>query len=259
MQHLLLTTPTGEKIHARIDYPDGGTPSKIVLIAHGLAGYKEEPLIANIRDVYLKNDTAAVTYDARFSLGQSGGPLEKACFTHFIQDLEFMVSWIRTSPDFKNASLALSGHSLGAGACLYYAAHHADIKHLSLFSTVYNGNMLAASYEKHKPGFMAQWRADKVLQRTHPVTGKSGGISYNHMSDAAKYELEKQSGQITCPVLIVYGSRDISSTHEINTILFNSLHAPKKMIEIIGGNHTFSDEKSMADIKEGLNAWINRI
>ena len=71
---------------------------------------------------------------------------------------------------------------------------------------------------------------EKYIFRQRPDNpSKKGFISYDHMIDAQKYQLEKETHNITAPTLIITGDSDISSTIEINQTLFDSLSSKKEL------------------------------
>lgn len=231
-----------------------------VIIAHGLAGYKEEDMLQCVKNVFLKNGISVLMYDARFSLGDSDGPLENACFSHFIEDLNTVIQWAKKQ-SFYTKPFYLCGHSLGAGACLHYAINNPqNIAGIITLSAVYNGNFLKQSYLQHKPDFMKEWQEKKYLNRTRSDNSqKYGKIAYAHLVDACQYQLEKSVDKITTPTLVVCGDVDISSTIEHNTILKNAIGNNAKFAIINSCGHTYKTEQNQADLAAEIEIFLKDI
>lgn len=253
-----LTMPDGEQIYVEASWPT--QPKGVLIIAHGLAGYKEENVVRIPRDIFFKKGYAVVVYDARFSLGQGTGALEKACFSNFIQDLQAVINWSKTLCFFKQPFI-LCGHSLGAGAALHYACEHTEqIQAIIGISSVYNGQFLLESYRFFKPDFVEKWKQDIYLPRERRLPPmKVGRISYAHLLDACRYHLETQAGQIKCPVFLICSNRDISSTVQINETLMNALSGPKELIIIPQAGHAFDKPNDENALKKALRLIERKI
>lgn len=251
-----IQTPSGEKIVACVHVP-GNKEKGIVFILHGLAGYKEEKQLEVIKEAFLQQQITVITYDARYALGENTGPLEKACFTNFIQDLHIVINWSR-SYDFYQEPFYLAGHSLGAGACLHFAIHHPEkVKGIISLSAVYNGRFLLDSYQLSKPEFVHKWQTEKRLFRQREdYLQKSGYISYDHIIDACTYHLETDASKIKCPVLLICGDHDISSTIPINQHFYKALTASKELAIIPNCGHIYNTDQNRSDLKQVIQNWL---
>lgn len=229
----------------------------LVIIAHGLAGYKEEPMLQCVQDCFLKQGYAVLVYDARHGLGESSGNLEKACFSEFIVDLNSIIDWAKQH--LESASFILVGHSLGAGACLYYATKHPnEIAGMITLSAVYNGELLKESYLMSKPEFMVEWQRKKLIYRERPnLPNKNGYISIRHLDDACQYAVEQDVNVVKCPVLIICGDHDVSSTVSINERLCHSFEGNAELHIISNCGHTYSKTKNQTDLKKVVSEWIS--
>lgn len=232
----------------------------VVLIEHGLAGFKEEDMILAAARAFKNQNFTVVTFDARFGLGDSDGDLEQANFTHFIEDLKTLVAWVKMQ-SFFSGKLFLCGHSLGAGACFYYAAHFAnDVQGVVSMAAVVSGQLLLDSYLEHKPDFVREWQKNKLLPRVHPsIKERQGYISYAHINDALRYHLIDEVYKINCPVLLILADRDISSTLQINQKIFDALQTSKKMVIIENATHTFKSPENQLKIEQVIEMWIKNI
>lgn len=254
-----IDTLSGEKIAIQVLRSSNPT-GQVVFLEHGLAGFKEEGMIQTAAKAFLDTGFTAVLFDARFGLGESDGPLEQANFTHFIEDIQTVTQWAETQ-DFYAEPFALCGHSLGAGACLHYAASYADkVSTVVSLSGVISGKLLLDSYTRHKPDFVADWQKNHLLYRERPDDKtKNGFISYAHIQEAMKYDLRTEAPYITCPVLVICGDRDISSTVEINTALFEKLGGEKTMEIIPNCGHTYQTPENKECLYQSMLKWIRAL
>lgn len=253
---IFIKTAADEKIAVQVLYPDK-KQRKLVFLEHGLAGFKEEGMMQTAAQAFLARGYTVVLFDARFGLGQSDGALAQANFTHFIEDLETVIAWGKTQ-DFYMAPFALCGHSLGAGSCLHYAVRHlAEVSYIISLSAVVSGKLLLESYLNHKPQFVKQWQQERLIYKERPDDKtKNGFISYDHMEEALRYDLIQETPRLTCPILVVCGDRDISSTIEINTMLYDSLTGCKKMTILKDCGHTYQTEQNKADLYNSIFDWL---
>lgn len=239
-----ISAPTGEKIAVQVIKP-ARSNGKCVFLEHGLAGFKEEGMMQTAARAFTDAGFTAVLFDARYGLGESDGALEHANFTHFIEDLHTIILWAKTQEWFA-VPFALCGHSLGAGACLHFAATHStDVLGVVSLSAVISGQLLLDSYLHHKPDFVHQWQKDRLLYRARADDEtKNGFISYAHIEDALRYNIQDQAPRIKCPVLLVCGDKDISSTIPINTLLYDKLGGQKTLEIICNCNHIYQSEEN---------------
>lgn len=258
MQKFTIKTESQESIIGNIFYPSQKALG-LVFILHGLAGFKEEDYLLKCVDVFLKNNITVCTYDARHSFGESDGNLKNACFSNFIKDFEIVLNWCKKQDFYQEPFFAL-GHSLGAGAILYKSILSPDIfKGIVCLSPVYNGQKLIDSYQKFKPEFVLTWEKEKYLYKEKENNPSINGyISFDHIIDAKKYHLETEAHKITCPILIITGDRDISSTIEINETLFNALRSQKMLHIIPNGTHTYRKKENQDELKIILNEWLGK-
>lgn len=258
-----ITTDNGEIIGvfhhgSEVRQANAELTQPLVILAHGLAGYKEEGMLQCVADCFVQHGFPVLCYDARHGLGESDGNLQKACFTEFIYDLNAVLTWAKTERGIHKFILA--GHSLGAGACLHYAGAHPDeILGLMMLSAVYNGQLLKESYLKNKPAFMAQWEKERLIYRERPdCPSKNGYISINHLADACRYHEEENAKNVTTPVLIVCGNHDVSSTIEINKKLKDSFRGNATLAILNNCGHTYSKPENLVDLKETVETWLNK-
>ena len=88
-----IDNPANEKLAVQIEGLENKTPTGLVFIAHGMSGYKEHHLVRIPTEVCLKKGYLVVSYDARYSFGESDGALHKGWLQTYIEDLRTVLNW----------------------------------------------------------------------------------------------------------------------------------------------------------------------
>jgi predicted alpha/beta-fold hydrolase len=83
----------------------------LVVIQHGLSGYKEEPQLQAIADTFIKQNYTTVIFDATNSTGESESDESGITFTGHYQDLEDVVNRAKAQQRYQEPFILL-GHSL---------------------------------------------------------------------------------------------------------------------------------------------------
>ena len=134
-----------------VEYRAVKSPSGLAFVQHGFSGFKEEPHIAAIAEVFRKHDISTVTFDASNAFGESAGKLEDARLGKHAQDLEDVIAWAK-GQDWYAEPFFLAGHSLGGASVLSYATQFPDqVKGLAPLSTVVSGELLIEACKRHTP------------------------------------------------------------------------------------------------------------
>ena len=80
-------------------------------------------VVQTAKQVFLDHGYAVVTFDARYSLGESYGDVSNVSLNTLLEDLKTVIDWAKTQP-FYHEPFAVSGHSLGAAATILYSQNN---------------------------------------------------------------------------------------------------------------------------------------
>jgi pimeloyl-ACP methyl ester carboxylesterase len=230
---------------------------KLMFIAHGLSGNKEEPHIRAMIDAFLELDYVVVSYDAIHTFGESkSGEFEDATVTNYLADLEDVIIWA-SSKDWYVEPFVLCGHSLGSiAAALYTQKNPLKVKGLAPISTVISGklSMTTTKYANDAE----RWKQEGIR-----ITKKSDGsemrLKWAHMEDRLKYDLLDAAGKLTMPVIMVVGTVDDSTPLVHQRLLFNKLPGQKELHTIRGADHTFDKLGERVQLKAFIKNWANNL
>ncbi len=246
----------GEKVSVLVEQVEN--QKGLAFVVHGLGGFKEQPHITKMADVFKSNGISVVRFDTTNTLGESDGNYEDATVTNYYEDLEDVMAW-SGSQEWYEEPFWLAAHSLG-GICisLFAEKHPEKVKALAPISTTVSGKLSleTPSYEKDKKGWEETgW----LVQESISKPGEVKRLKWSHMEDRLKYDLLPEAHKLTMPVLLVVGSKDESTPVGDQKILFDALPEPKEIHVIDGSCHNFRKEEYREELGEIFDNWIKSI
>jgi len=250
-----LTNRKGKRLVVQID-PEKYT-DKLVFIAHGLGGFKEQPHIQTFTEAFLENNFTVVRWDMSSSIGESEGSIENATLTDYYEDLEDVISWAEKQIWYREPFM-LSGHSIGsAGAIVFATKHPNKVNGLAPISAFLSGR----SYFEFKKDEVGEWKKKGfMLEASTSKPGVVKKLSWSFMEDALRYNLVDAAEKLTLPVLLIVGSEDQGTPYKDQKQFFENLSSKQKELHVIkGAQHTFYDRKHLAKIKEIMKKWIKKV
>lgn len=236
-------------------------PVGLAFVMHGLGGFKEQPMMVAMAEIFLKNGFSTVRFDTTNTFGESEGKYEDATTTNYFEDLEDVIAWAKTQPWYREP-FVLAGHSLGSiSVALYAEKHPGKVRALAPFSTVVSAEYSLEAMGKHHPEKLAQWR--KTGWREEKSFSKPGLVKrlpWSHMLDRMRHNLLPHADKLTMPLLLVTGEYDTSTPPEHVRVLFDHAPSKQKTFHIVSGApHTFRDEQHLRELRQVLDAWIQNI
>lgn len=242
---------------ALVEWDDSLESSGLVFVAHGLGGWRDQPLIQSVAEAFASQGFCVVRYDATRSVGEAGGDYGDATATSIQEDLEDVIAWA-TGQAWYREPFVLAGHSLGGMAVGLWAEHHPDqVSALCLISTVVSGHLSFAS-ERYRDK-LTQWREQGWLEVRDPRSSdKQYRLKWQHVEDRLRYDLIPEASHLTLPVLILVGERDTGTPPEHQSALLEALPGPKELRIIPQTGHTFDGPEALAGLRAAVIAWIIR-
>lgn len=212
----------------------------LLIIGHGLGGSMNRMVV---RTLALAASSEGLSV-LRFSFsgnGGSEGSFEGCTLNKQVDDLKSVVSrmielgWI---PIY-------AGHGLGATVGSLYAASNSNLKMLvSIAGIVETDKFFEREFGKLSPGGSYMW--DDL---EYPLS-RSFALSMKEVASIANC-----SSAIRIPWLLVHGTSDSLVPLKDSQIISNELPGTRKLIEINGADHVFSEE-SMGQLTEVVLDWI---
>jgi len=229
----------------------------LVFIMHGLGGFKEQRHIRSFAEAFFEKGFTVITFDTANALGESGGKIEKACTTSYYEDLEDIINWSKKQ-NWHQEPFMLVGSSAG-GICvgLYAESFPEKVKALALISANVSGKLLWQATPKE---ILNKWKKTGWwIQESDSKPGVFKKLSWANMEDALKYNLLNKVENLTMPVLMIAGEKDVVTSKEHQKILFDKIPGPKEFHIIKSAAHTFRTKEHLAEVKKIFSEWIDKI
>lgn len=185
--------PNGKTLFAWFVPVPGVTKTPAILVMHGW-GANASMMLSSVAPL-LGAGFAVLLPDARCH-GASGDEAFTS-LPRFAQDIEAGLDWLARQPQVDAKSLAVIGHSVGAGAALLSATRRDDIRavvSISAFAHPYEV-MRRFLTEHHIPYFVVGWYVLHHVQRV--IGARFDDIAPVHSMTCVR-----------CPVLLVHGEED---------------------------------------------------
>lgn len=228
-------------IDVRMRAVDGGTlrgwflqaqterPSAGALVLHGWGGSAADMI--PVAEVLVGMGLHVLALDAR-SHGRSDAAAV-ASMPSFAEDARTALIWMRTTPQVDPSRIALLGHSVGAGACLFVAAEDPDVAAVVSLAS------------------MADPRAFMAERMTHRLPGPLTALALRYIEHAIGHRYTEFAPvhtvkRVRRPMLLLHGEQDatvpVSDAYQLHAL------APDRstLVVLADGDHFNTDALDQA-------------
>ena len=219
-----------QTLYVKVDGLENAKYHKLAFIQHGLASYMEHQVVQTAKRAFLDNNYTVVTFDSRYSTGESGNDVEKARLSTFEEDITTVIDWAKTQP-FYSEPFALSGHSLGGASVLQYSTEHPEqINLLIPVAPVISGQLWEISCMHNLTDFCRQWKQNGTYEYTDKQNGRTVQIPYAVVTGCKNYNAYQSAAKITAATLLIGAQKDIIIDADDLQKLAKSISAGKSVI-----------------------------
>lgn len=232
--------------------------TKLAFIEHGFSGSKDQKHIKRMAKAFKDKGYMTILFDTTHALGESDGDTEHASATSYVEDLEDVIEWATEQPWYREP-FALAGHSLGAFACLIYAAKNPEkVSCIAPTSTVVSGETRHADFAKHDPKGYEDLRKEGVIEEaSYSFPGLTRRRSWAMMEDIMQYDCLEMADAYTMPVLLVVGAQDFATSPEHQKALYDKLPGPKELHIMEECEHTFRTPEQLDQLEKIVSDWLD--
>lgn len=251
----------GLKLVIQVDTPQ---PAKrLVFIAHGQGGFKEQVHIQAFAEAFLENNFRVVRFDATHALGESDGDIFDVTYDSYIEDLEDVINWARAQ-EWSQQPFALCGQSMGAQSTAWYAEHHPEaVSLLAPIAPPVNFDLWVETLDEQ---VRKDWQEKGYkLEASRSKPGVAKKIGWGVSESLKKFDLLPMANKLTMPVFFMAGEFDQPCPYENQKILFDIIpSANKLLIKITGAEHSFRNNgtKEFGDeihqATRALSDWLSK-
>ena len=191
----------------------------IVIFCHGYKGYKDWGAWNLAAKEFVKNSIFFVKFNFSHNGGTVENPIDfpdleafgKNNFIKELNDLEAIIDWVTTNPDFKNEvdinNITLIGHSRGGGIVTIKASENDKVKKLITWSGVSDYGVRFPKGE-----LLKVWKKDGVSyilnSRTHQKMPHLYQFYQNFKENEERLTIKKAVLKLKIPHLIIHGEND---------------------------------------------------
>ena len=212
----------------------------LLVIGHGVTGNKDRPFVVSLAEAVASEGMAVL----RFSFagnGTSGGDFRDCTISKEVEDLKVVV----TSAVNNGYRVTYAGHSMGGAVGVLAASSDHKIRHLiSLAGMVNTKDFYDREFGEEKPDDGCMWEEPSC-----PLSSTYKNDMYSIGSVASK------ASEVKVPWLLIHGDSDDVVPIDDSREIFALANEPKKIIEIPGANHVFS-EAGLEPMREAVIDWI---
>jgi len=232
-----------------------GTP--VVILCHGFTGDKigANQLMLNIAKAIEEAGYTALRFDFAGS-GESYGEFDvDTTVSGWKQDLDTIVSWVKSSPKFSGSPIILCGHSLGGCIALSYPNDPAIKGRIALSSVVHPVDTFSAEgilgmelWKKAASGITISNFFNKAFTL-------KDGIFVKDMIEG-NYEPLEVAKTYTTPLLIIHGTNDLAVPIKGSDELYRSYKGEKYFHKLEGIDHLYSNKHHLITFL--MVEWLNK-
>lgn len=248
-----------ENLYVKIDGLQNAPHHKLVFIQHGLASNLDHGAIQTAKRAFLNNNYVVVTFDSRYSLGNSGNDVAKVRFSTFEEDLQTITDWAKTQ-SFYSEPFALVGHSLGGAAVLQYGAENPQkVNILVPIAPVVSGRLWEESCMENMPEFCQGWQQHGSYQYTDPKSRKTAIIPYNVVISSMAYDAHALAPQIKAQTLLIAAEKDIVIAPSEAEKLSKAFSGNIQSVVVSNSGHNFESRQNLKDLYRDIDTFLKSI
>jgi pimeloyl-ACP methyl ester carboxylesterase len=223
---------------------------KVIIFCHGYKGFKDW----GAWNLMAESFANAGYFFIKFNFSHNGGTLEQPIdftdleafgnnnYTKELDDLESVIDWISTNPQFNNIvdtdQISIIGHSRGGGIATIKAAEDTRVKNLISLAAVCDFASRSSTSSD-----ISAWKKTGVKYVSNGRTKQQMPHFYqfheNFIQNKDRLNIKISAKKIAIPHLIIHGDNDTS----ISVTEGEKLHTwnPKSVFKIIeNANHVFN-------------------
>lgn len=228
----------GERLD--VSFHPGSKEGRLVLLAHGVTGNKNRPLLAALAEGLAARGWPCLRISFSGN-GDSEGDFRESTVTKESGDLRDLLDQL---PD--GLGIAYCGHSMGAAVGLMTAETEPRIKVMvNLAGMIRTEEFCEREFGEVTPGEGCMWdEPDCPLSRSYVDDMESIGDLFDEVSGFGR------------PLLLIHGTADDVVLPEDSDDAYEAAQEPKRLVRIEGEGHSFSDA-SYPQIVDEVASWLD--
>lgn len=240
--------PDGDRLAARLDLPETGTPTAYALFAHCFTCSKDLRAVGAISRSLTRQGIAVLRFDFT-GLGESEGDFADTNFSSNIDDLVVAANFLGEEYE---APRILVGHSLG-GAAVLQAAHHLEsVQAVSTIGAPYDPEHVTRHLEDALEEIKSSGKA-RIRLANQTFT-----IQKQFLEDLAATKMESTIRELNRPLLIFHSPVDQTVGVDNAARIFKAAKHPKSYISLDQADHLLTRTADAEYVGTVLGAWAQK-
>ena len=239
----------GDRLSAKIDYPDTGDLKSWVLFAHGFSIGKDLKPIRTISKSLVKDGFGMLRFDFT-GLGDSEGSFSDTNFSSNCEDIRQAANFLREN---HKAPCVMIGHSFGGTATLKVADEIPECKAVATIGSPCDTTHIIHQFADKIEEIEEEGEA-KVL-----LAGRPFVIKEQFLEDIGNQDIAKEIADLNRALMIFHSPQDkVVSIDNAAHIYGKAMH-PKSFVSLDGADHLLLKNPADAEyVAHVLAAWAHR-
>jgi len=244
MEEVKFRDSLGNPVMGTLSIPEGA--KSVVVLSHGFSSNKDSRVYLELEGALNRAGIGTLRYDyyghgKAYSEGRKYGVTKDVTLSKGVESLRAAVEYVRLRGNYE---VGLMGASFGGLLSIIVASEDPDIKALALKSPVTEPKELWSSRLGKKR--MKEWARDGIVE--YHERGENFELDYGFWLDLQKYDTLDIAQLISCPILIVHGTRDSVVPLSHSQILKQITNAKLKTVK--WADHDYADPKQFLSMKK---------
>lgn len=238
----------GDALAARLDLPDGDSPSAYALFAHCFTCSKDLRAVGAISRALNRHGIGVLRFDFT-GLGESEGDFADTNFSSNVGDLFVAANYLA---EHYEAPRILVGHSLG-GAAVLQAAHKLD--------SVQAVSTIGAPYDPEHVTRHLEGAIDDIKETGEArvqLAGRTFTIRKQFLDDLAATRMEETIRTLDRALLIFHSPVDQTVGVDNAAKIFQAAKHPKSFVSLDDADHLLTDRSDAEYLGVVLGAWAEK-
>lgn len=249
VREFVILNRNGKRIPATLRIPEGAVRGTALLL-HGLGGWKDQSVIAQVAEQVAMEGYQSLTFNAADGSRGPDGTFFNQTTSGYLRDTEDVVDFLKKSAEHQSP-LILVGHSVGGLVALRFASEHPkDIEILVLLAPAVSWKMM---WWGQLPWLLA-W----LVQGKRKWPGPKGEDFYlgrGWIFDFFTFDGYRYARNVHVPVLVVSAGKDGTVARPREHALFVRRFEHATQSVVTGASHAFEGyEQEVAGI---VALWLS--
>ncbi len=239
----------GDKISAKLDWPDDRKVRAWVLFAHGFSISKDLKPIRTISKTLVKDGFGMMRFDFT-GLGESGGDFSETNFSSNVKDILAAAAYLRK---YRAAPSILIGHSFGGTAALMAAQDIPECKALATIGSPCDTYHIVHQFAGQLEEIEEEGEAQVLL------AGRPFVIKEQFLDDVANQNMGKAIANLSRALMVFHSPQDRVVGIQNASHIYSEARHPKSFVSLDNADHLLlKNPDDAVYVARVITAWASR-